>query len=114
MEGVHYLSETIMIDSSLSNLNIFGANENAWISGGRVIETDWQPYNVSKGGPNIYVTYISDQKISEVLGLNTVTPYTRKFRARYPNSNPEKDSPPKYLAAYTAIWTKRKKIPKAD
>ncbi len=47
MDGVHYLSETIMIDSSLSNLNIYGANGNAWISGGRVIETDWQPYNVN-------------------------------------------------------------------
>jgi hypothetical protein len=85
-EGTYYLQETLQLDdrdSGLTIQNYFG--DEVWISGGRVLETNWQPYAV-KGDLNVWVTDVP-QDIKEITGLRING--ERGVRARFPNANPE-------------------------
>eukprot|EP00041_Stephanoeca_diplocostata_P027514 m.757752 g.757752 ORF g.757752 m.757752 type:complete len:945 (+) comp23189_c0_seq1:37-2871(+) len=47
-KGIHYLTDTITLGAADSNLVIQNYNgEEAWISGGVPLTTDWTPYNTS-------------------------------------------------------------------
>jgi hypothetical protein len=84
--GTYYLQNTLQLDdrdSGLTIQNYFG--DEVWISGGRVLETSWQPYAV-KGDLNVWVTDVP-QDIEDITGLRVNG--ERGVRARFPNSNPE-------------------------
>ena len=88
-EGTFYLTETIQLGAMDSGLTIQNYNnEEVWVSGGKVIMPDWEPYMVNTTKhTNVYKADLSSQGVDSMPGLRVNT--KRAIRARYPNANPE-------------------------
>ena len=85
-EGTFYLTNTLMLDHRDSGLTIQNfQNEEVWISGGKPIQPNWEPYNMNNNA-NIYKADLSSQNIDSMLGF--VVDGSRAIRAHYPNGNP--------------------------
>jgi len=93
--GTHFLEETLHLGPQHSGLTISThPGENAQISGGKLLDVSWKPYNVWPGhdqdtsrstkspNPNIWVADVRRQ-VSDVPGLQIDG--VRATRARYPN-----------------------------
>ena len=94
-KGTHYLgAESIKLtaaqDSGLTLTNYAG--EEAWISGGVVLPTEWKAVPRS-ATPNVWVTDVPKSLLAvndgTFDGLFTLASHQRLTRARYPNANPE-------------------------
>lgn len=80
--GTYHLSATITLGPGDSGLTVMNSDgEEAWLSGGKVINPSWQKY----GDKGVYVSKI--QGISDIKGLRING--KRAIRARYPNADPE-------------------------
>eukprot|EP00746_Dinoflagellata_sp_MGD_P024026 gnl/MRDRNA2_/MRDRNA2_156394_c0_seq1.p1 gnl/MRDRNA2_/MRDRNA2_156394_c0~~gnl/MRDRNA2_/MRDRNA2_156394_c0_seq1.p1 ORF type:complete len:753 (-),score=145.08 gnl/MRDRNA2_/MRDRNA2_156394_c0_seq1:61-2085(-) len=79
--GVHYLEDTIFLDAKHSGLTIMcHPGENAEMSGGKKLQVNWKPYNVTHS--NIWVADVKGQ-VDDIRGLQING--ERATRARYPN-----------------------------
>ena len=94
--GVHYLSSTIDLLPSDSGLSISAyRDEEVWVSGGVPLSgLKWSKASTATDGvgvegasSNIWVADVGGY-VSEVKGLNTLSPYRRATRAIYPNGDP--------------------------
>eukprot|EP01060_Flectonema_neradi_P033223 TRINITY_DN550_c0_g1_i1.p1 TRINITY_DN550_c0_g1~~TRINITY_DN550_c0_g1_i1.p1 ORF type:complete len:848 (+),score=215.29 TRINITY_DN550_c0_g1_i1:43-2586(+) len=115
-KGIHFLPDTINLSQEDSGLTIQNYNgEEAWMSGGVELQTNWQEYN-TRDGKNIWVTDIGNE-IDDILGLMTVEPHTRQMRARYPNpptGTQEIRPAAKVDGKAIKSWQAPKKLPPAE
>ncbi|MDA9686882.1 hypothetical protein N9U05_00150 [bacterium] len=123
--GVHFLGQTLQLtpaDNELTIQNYLG--EEAWLSGGQLLEgLKWEKYNVSQGA-NIWVTTLPKAIVhgdgaavktignSGILGLNSLSGSiygssgTRMTRARFPNKLPSAGTMEKGWSNAKVTWTK--------
>jgi hypothetical protein len=80
--GTHWLADTLNVSAATPDLTLRAfPNELPIVSGGTLLATNWS----RRGGPasKIYVTRVSDQNVSNIVGL--LLNGSRATRARYPN-----------------------------
>mmetsp|Transcript_23634 Transcript_23634/g.73009 ORF Transcript_23634/g.73009 Transcript_23634/m.73009 type:complete len:873 (+) Transcript_23634:238-2856(+) len=82
--GVHFLNETIALDARDAGLTLANYEaEEAWLSGGRPLATEWSAAPGFPDDANVYQTKIDADR---VVGLHVVSPHKRFVRARFPNA----------------------------
>jgi len=120
--GIYYLQDTIQLGSQDSDLSFSNYNDEAvQINGGKILKTNWQPYNVAKPvisktghasvATNIYVADLTDQNITSIVGLQVNG--VRAVRARFPNANPATDIFPAGYIPSAASWVPPRTFPPA-
>lgn len=103
--GTHFIAQQILLTARHRNLRVVSfPGERAVVSGGKLLDVDWKPFNVSKGA-NIWVADITGQ-VSQVPGLQING--VRATRARFPNLPGGIEVSPGYgamVASDRADWT---------
>ena len=106
--GTYYLKETLQYLPKHSGVEVRkypGDKDDAVISGGVKVDTDWKPYDVTEN-KNIWVTNLKSQNIDDVPGLQING--RRATRARYPNLPAGIEVSPGYssmIPGGSAKWT---------
>jgi len=90
--GTFFLGDTLELSNQVSGLTIMNyPGEEVWISGGTpLVDLKWSIHKNVSAGKRIWVADLGSIPVSfdQALGLNSLTPFERMTRARYPNRDP--------------------------